>query len=138
MPTKDTTPTVLSEKQQINSNRYYRELASLSAWLFIGTLALMTFLLTVGLQHPQKPFSEFVYSTLIILPLNLFFYVMAQMVLMRPDEGKSMMAWVKAFRMVQQLLFILGLVAITGFGIVAAHIFFAPQPTAPQTQQAPQ
>ncbi len=139
MPTKESTPTAQSEKfQQINTNRYYSELARLSTWLFIGVLALMTFLLTVGLQHPQKPFSEFVYASLIVLPLGLLFYVLGQMIQMRQDgvsKKSSMDAWLKAVRMLQQLLFILSLVAVTGFGIVAAHIFFAPPAASSQVQQ---
>ena len=112
-------------------NRYFSELARLNTWLFLGVMALMTFLLTVGLQHPQKPFSAFIYSCLIILPLGLLVYVIGQGMQMMKKQSN----WLGAVRALQVLLFVLGLVAVAGFGLVSAHIFFAPAP-APASSQA--
>ena len=115
-------------------NRYFSELARLNTWLFLGVMALMTFLLTVGLQHPQKPFSMFIYSCLIILPLGLLVYVVGQGMQMMKKPSN----WLGAVRALQVLLFVLGLVAVAGFGLVSAHIFFAPAPAQSQTQAQPQ
>jgi purine-cytosine permease-like protein len=161
--------------------RYYTELAGITTWLFIGVLALMTFLLTVGLQHPQKLFSTFFYFTLALLPMGLIIYAVSHMVEERlhnltaagpveseakaeakADKSESndkddnndnkpvaseapaaksatqsngLLSWLRALRMVQQVLFILSLLAVTGLALVSAHIFFAPPTAAPQTQQ---
>ncbi len=177
MSTNEPTPSeLINYRQHHLAQRYQLELAKMSAWLFIGVLALMTFLLTVGLQHPQPLFSYFCYASLIILPLNLLVFAVTNL-LMVPSateaaqvtdkkvedkvEGKddkkdakdtkddndtkkapakkanasSSLAWVKALRLTQQLLFILSLVAVTGLALVSAHIFFAPPAAAQQQVQ---
>jgi hypothetical protein len=170
MSTNEPTPSdLINLRQQHLANRYQLELARISAWLFIGVLALMTFLLTVGLQHPQPLFSYFCYASIIILPLNLAIFAITNLLPMpAPAEagavsdkvkiddtekdsdkdnskddmkgtsvkanGSRSLAWVKALRLTQQLLFILSLVAVTGLGLVSAHIFFAPPAAAAQQQ----
>jgi len=170
MSTNEPTPSdLINFRQHHLANRYQLELARISAWLFLGVLALMTFLLTVGLQHPQPLFSYFCYSSIIILPLNLLIFAITNLLSMsqmtEPAAVKSgdkkvedkaddksdsdddkparktaaskrnagSMAWIKALRLTQQLLFILSLIAVTGLGLVSAHIFFAP-PAASQQQ----
>lgn len=158
-----TSSDLINFRQHQLANRYQLELARISAWLFLGVLALMTFLLTVGLQHPQPMFSYFCYASLIILPLNLLIFAITNMLpmpaetTMKADDKKvedkvedddekpakktksskqvaGSLAWIKALRLTQQLLFILSLVAVTGLSLVSAHIFFAPPAAASQQQ----
>jgi hypothetical protein len=174
MSTNEPTPSeLINLRQHHMAQRYQLELARISAWLFIGVLALMTFLLTVGLQHPQPLFSYFCYASIIILPLNLLIFAITNLFTVpvateaaapadkkvedkvdsksdkkdekddtdakKPTSKKSgtssSLAWIKALRLTQQLLFILSLVAVTGLALVSAHIFFAPPAAAQQQVQ---
>jgi len=103
--------------------------------LLIGVMALMTFLLTVGLQHPQKPFAAIFYTCVSLLVVSLLVFVMSQsagqMALTATDEAKAKNAevWAKRMRMLQQILFVLSILAVLALIIVSAHIFFAPPVT---------
>ena len=118
-----------------SAQRYYYELARMTTGLFIGVMALMTFLLTVGLQHPQKPFEPVFYTTVSVLAASLIFFVignMAQQMLMKQKmseaaEGKIKQAkmMLKTVRILQQLLFVASVVAVLVFVMVSGHIFFA-------------
>jgi hypothetical protein len=65
------------------SHQYYGELIRIVSMMFVGVLALMTFLLTVGFQRPHADFSYALYTTIIVLALNLVFYVVAHMFFMQ-------------------------------------------------------
>ena len=112
--------------------RYYLELARMSTGMLIGVMALMTFLLTVGLQHPQKPFAAIFYTTVSLLVANLLVFVMSQsanqMAMTAKTEAKAKSAelWTGRMRMLQQLVFVASVLAVLALIIVSAHIFFAP------------
>ena len=112
--------------------RYYLELARMTTGLLIGVMALMTFLLTVGLQHPQKPFAAIFYTCVSLLVVSLLVFVMAQsasqMALTAETDAKvkSAQVWAKRMRMLQQALFILSILAVLALILISAHIFFAP------------
>lgn len=90
MPTKEPTPTELvSMREHYHASRYYLELARISTWLFVGVLALMTFLLTVGFQRPVHLFSFFFYSSLISLPLNMLLYGITGLIPHRPMAAEA-------------------------------------------------
>ena len=75
---------------------YYTELIKIITILFVGVLATMTFLLTVGFQRPHAMFSYAMYAAIITLGLNLLAYVAGHMVyaahhalLMAPEASKA-------------------------------------------------
>ena len=125
-----------AHKAQAMAGRYYLELARMTTGLLIGVMALMTFLLTVGLQHPQKPFAAIFYTCVSLLVVSLLVFVMSQsagqMALTATSEAKAKSAevWAGRMRMLQQILFVLSVLAVLALIIVSAHIFFAP-PAAP-------
>lgn len=58
---------------------YYSELNRVISFMFVGVLALMTFLLTIGVQRPHATFAWAVYATIIVLPLNLIAFVVGHL-----------------------------------------------------------
>jgi len=146
MPTKQSSTKNYDNLPIKSKHRYYSELARLTTGLFIGVIALMTFLLTVGFSHPDKPFEYALYSSIVILPLGLLAYVIGQALhqmlwmksidatIKKKDskiEGK--LKALRVTRAIQQILFVLALVAVTGLALSTAHFFFAAQ-TQQQTQ----
>ncbi len=61
---------------------YYTELIKIITILFVGVLATMTFLLTVGFQRPHAVFSYAMYASIVTLGLNLLAYVAGHMMAM--------------------------------------------------------
>ena len=131
----------------------YADMAKIAAGLLVGVLALMVFLLSVGLQHPKPLLRSFLYASLIALGLNLLFYQLGVMLEARHaakahavkdavDEAAaktvagSARRTLGAVRIVQQLLFALAIVATVGFAIEASQLFFvtAAAQTQAQTQ----
>jgi hypothetical protein len=142
MPTKTTPPPIPPHTHHDAGAHHYSEIARTTTGLFVGVLALMTFLLTAGLQHPQPLFSWFIYIALIALPLNLIIFTIAHSVqqsIATPDP-KASGGWtgLRIIRLIQQIIFALSIIAVTGLALVSAHIFFSPPPAASQqqTQQA--
>jgi hypothetical protein len=128
------------------TGKHYAELARITAWLFVGLIALMTFLLAAGLQHPQKWFSFFVYGAIVTLPLGLIAFTVGHSLQMRLSEqvhAEDAKAEVTAksrrqlrlFRFFQKALFVIGLLALTGLALVSANIFFTPTPAPSSTIQ---
>ena len=129
----------------LGAERYYAELTRITAWLFVAVVAAMTFLLTVGYQHPHKQFQYALYASLIILPLNLILSVLAHGFQVRryaakravvtstvkgDDHEKLVKASaasarrLKVVRGVQQVLFVLAVIAVAGMALSAASFFF--------------
>jgi hypothetical protein len=128
------------------NHNFYSELIRINSWLFVGLLALMTFLLSVGLQRPKVNFSSFLYAAIITLGLNFILYVLGQLAheryasrsllvedpKLKGDDVKKANAkrdqafmMLRVTRVVQQVVFVVGIVAIVGLAIVAAQLFFA-------------
>lgn len=143
MPTKSSTPkseVTPSESPKYHLiQHYYSELARLSTTLFVGVFALMAFLLVVGLSHPSKTFQYFLYATIIVLPLTLLAYAVGQGISQMAGPGASdNKTSLKVTRAIQQILFILGLIVITGLALSTAHFFFATAASQSQTQSQSQ
>jgi hypothetical protein len=135
-----------------HGGNYYTELIRIITGLFVGVLALMTFLLTVGFQRPHADFAWALYATIIILPLNLVAYVAAHIFAPKcspqsvesteentqKDKDSSARARKrrKIIHIIQQVLFIAAVVAITWLALSTAHFFFnvqaAPAAATPQ------
>ncbi len=127
------------------SASYYSELVRLSTWLLAGVLALMTFLLTVGYQKPHHDFSYALYASIVTLGLNLLFYVVGNLAhdnyLSRvakaaankdKDKDKAVEAsknnaavLLKVTRVLQQLVFVIAVVAVAALAIYTANFFFS-------------
>ncbi|HVQ44607.1 MAG TPA: hypothetical protein VMT30_06610 [Candidatus Saccharimonadia bacterium] len=150
-PTKSADRPALPPHQP-HSEQFYTELIRIIAGLFVGLIALMTFLLTVGFQHPHSGFSWALYASIITLALNLVAYVAGhyfrtQCGLQRrafdaaADEGQDLAArkrtWeqarkrLKVVRALQQVLFIAAVVAMTCLALATANFFFTIAPPAP-------
>src|SRR5579872_3559408 len=124
---------------------YYSELTRISAWLFIGVLALMTFLLSVGLQHPKVDLTVSLYSSIIVLALSLIMSVVSHGchglligakikldVATDKDAQKRLQAKVtrasRALRisqLSQQVLFVLSVIAVASLAVTAVQLFTA-------------
>jgi len=96
---------------------FYGEMTRIVTTLFVGVLALMTFLLTVGLQRPHGNFKWALYTALALLPLNLLAFVFGQLL---GDNAKRL----RVVRFVQILLFVLAVLAVAWFAYTAAQFFF--------------
>lgn len=128
------------------NHQFYAELIRINSWLFVGLLALMTFLLSVGLQRPKVNFSSFLYASIIASGLNFILYLVGQMALesyhtralaaeapsLKGDDVKAAVAkrdrafmTLRVARVVQQVVFVAAVVAVAGLAIVAARLFFA-------------
>lgn len=77
--------------------RFYSELIRIVSMMYVGVLALMTFLLTVGFQRPHANFSWALYTTIVTLTLNLLAYVFGHMFFLKhmsTPKGASVAATV--------------------------------------------
>lgn len=135
---------------------YYNELIKIVSILFVGVLATMTFLLTVGFQRPHEMFKYALYSAIVTLGLNLLAYVAGHMMAvahhaLAPDMAKGRVAddkdkddesqeddkpaspaskWEQSrrrlmvMRTVQQVLFVLAVLAVCWLALATAQFFF--------------
>jgi small-conductance mechanosensitive channel len=138
-----------------HGDRFYTELNRIVAWLFVGMLALMTFLLTVGYNRPHKFFAWSLYSSIVILALNLVAYVAGhafhsvshakRQALLAAEEShdelnklrkdsENARKRIRIVRIVQQVLFVVAVVAVACMALAVANFFFT---IAPATQAAP-
>jgi hypothetical protein len=101
---------------------YYANIARISALLLVALLAMTTFLLTAGLQHPKPFFTIFFYLALGSLGLNLILYAVG-MLLAGDQPGNVKLA---PLRYVQQGVFILSIVGLVGFAVATSMLFFGP------------
>jgi len=128
---------------------YYTELIRVVSILYVGVLALMTFLLTAGLQKPHADFSYALYTSIVVLALNLVAYVAGHMARAQFDancvaadngEGSELKAledkrdsskrMLKSIRIVQNILFVVAVIAVTWLALATAQFFFS-IPTTP-------
>jgi hypothetical protein len=142
-------------------HQYFVELTRIVTFLFVGVLALMTFLLTVGFQRPHADFSYAMYTAIIVLALNLVAYAVGHMFFMnvmanRPtleaesavvddkvkedkDDSSDVVkssstsskskfeaakARLRVMRVIQQVLFLVAVLAVAWLALATAHFFF--------------
>ncbi len=124
-------------------NMYYSELIRIISVLYVGVLALMTFLLTVGFQRPHASFAWALYTSIVVLSLNLVFFVIGHMFhsdlkhqLSHPvkdeketkKDSKSKVDVarrnLKVVRILQQALFVIAVLAVAWLALSTAHYFF--------------
>lgn len=136
--------------------RHASELAKLTTGMLVGILALMTFLLSVGLTHPKVLMEVFIYASFICIGLSLIVYeigsllgakVMQLAAETAPKEAEAAKRLkakqdqttksLKTVHLIQRLLFILTVIAVVGFGISAIALFFpAAQASSPAASAA--
>lgn len=129
----------------------YADMAKISAGLLVGVLALMVFLLSVGLQHPKPMIRSFLYLSFAALGLNLIFYQIGCLVEAKAaakqaavkdavdaDAAKAEAAKSRrslgAVRVIQQIIFTLAIVGTVGFALAASQLFFVSVQSQTQSQ----
>jgi vacuolar-type H+-ATPase subunit I/STV1 len=132
-----------TEALRVPGSKHSQEIAKLTTGLLIGILALMTFLLSVGLQHPKTDIEIFMYGSLGTLGLGLLAYEIGSMLKMRAKmlgakaapkdkeaaaalktKQESAQKTVMVAYVIQRVIFILSIIAVVGFGVVATELFF--------------
>ena len=105
----------------------YGEMARIVTTLFVGVLALMTFLLTIGVQRPHGQFQMALYTSVVILPLNLLIYMFGHLFAMqvKEDGAESGRKRLRMVRYAQQLLFVLAILSVAWLAYAVAQFFFA-------------
>ena len=138
----------LQLKQEDRGVAYYENLARITATLLAAILALLTFLLVVGVQNSIKGFSGPLYTALIVLGASLVLYVVGYIVrefyyATRAKFGdseettkqlrkKALAAkLLKGTHILQQLVFIASIGAVVWFAISYAELFLNPKPVQP-------
>jgi len=106
------------------TGHYYSNIASISALLLVALLAMTTFLLTAGLQHPRLFFTIVFYLALGSLGLNLILYAVGM--LLNGDQPGAAKPQLPMLRYFQQGVFILSIVALIGFAVATSMLFFGP------------
>ena len=143
-----------------NKTDIYTDLARMSAMLLAALFALMAFLLVVGVQNPKNSIETLLYVVMGSLGLNLVLFVAGNLLAersqrlfelsrekgaketLKPKVSKFSNLFSK-FRVVQQLVFVVSIVAVVWLAVALTHFLFKPAPPAPQPsgassqQQAP-
>lgn len=113
---------------------YSRELARISATLLAALIALMTFLLIVGVQSRVQGFTTELYTSLVLLGIGIILYAVGSALReLAMKGGKRAVKLFSAARMLQQLVFVGSVVAVIWFVISYAQLIVKP-PAAPQPQ----
>lgn len=116
-----------------------RELARISSTLLAALIALMTFLLIVGVQSRIQGFATELYAAIVLLTAGLVFFPLSSLAREMALGGGGRAA--KAFRILrslQQLVFVGSVIAVAWFVISYAQLILKPPPTPslPQPQPA--
>ena len=126
--------------QEEHGHAYYDNLARISAMLFAGLLALLTFLLVVGVQNQIKGFSGPLYATFGILGASLILYAISHMtkdahsyLSKKSGEKKQALARILqkstiAARALQQLVFIASIAVAVWFVVTYSQLILDPKP----------
>lgn len=123
------TSAVLPQGEE-RSASYFRDLARISSTLLAALIALMTFLLIVGVQSRVTGFTTELYTAIILLGASLVLFAVANIV-----KGIGAVVPLKVIRGLQQLVFIAGVVATVWFVISYAQLVVNPPTTQPGAQQ---
>jgi hypothetical protein len=116
----------------VGGDHFYSEIARLVSTLFVGVLALMTFMLTVGVQRPKGLFAPALYAAIIFLPLNLLAFVFGQLFADMAKQAKFgsekkltvARKRLRVMRFMQMLLFILAVLSAAFLAYAASQFFF--------------
>ena len=124
----------------------YADMAKITAGMLVGVLALMTFLLSVGLQHPKPLIRNFLYVSYATLGLSLLLYQVGVLFESRVSkkhaatDGKvaESRRQLGVVRVLQQLVFAAAVISTIGFAIAASQLFFVTAQPAAQPQTTTQ
>lgn len=137
--------------QQIDrATSYYENQARITSTLLAALLALLTFLLVVGLQESIKDFSGPLYVAIVTLGASLVLYALGyiareyQFVTLKKagnnkasdkQKNRTVLAYrlLTGMRVLQQLVFIASIGAVVWFAISYAKLFLNPEPVQQQT-----
>jgi multisubunit Na+/H+ antiporter MnhC subunit len=118
-------------------SHHYSDMAKITAGLLVGVLALMTFLLSVGLQHPKPMIRNFLYVSFVALGVSLIFYQIGTFFearAMAKGSKPSTRRQLGVVRVLQHVVFATAIVATIGFALSASQLFFVTAQTQTQAQ----
>lgn len=108
-------------------NAHSRDLARISSILLASLIALMTFLLIVGVQSRVEGFTTELYIAIVLLGLSLILFALGHIV-----AGINAGTPHKVIRGLQQLVFIGSIVSVVWFVISYAQLVVKPPTAQPQ------
>lgn len=123
-------------EERLTSNA--KEIARISSTLLVALIALVTFLLVVGVQNSIQGFTTELYTALILLGTGLVIYAVANVIREAAIMGGAIaFKGLNILRSLQQLVFIGSILAVVWFVISYAQLFIKPPtpPPAPTQQQ---
>lgn len=126
----------LDKQREEQSVAYYRELARISSTLLAALIALMTFLLVVGVQNSIKGFTTELYTAIVLLGIVLVLYTVGNVV--REAAAKGRVKALKSLSIVrglQQLLFVGSIIAVVWFAISYGQLALNPPSAQPATTE---
>lgn len=112
--------------EEVRSATHSRDLARISSTLLAALIALMTFLLIVGVQTRVTGFTGELYTAIVLLGASLVLFSVGSIV-----SGIGALTPLRAIRGLHQLVFIAGVIATVWFVISYAQKVVKP----PETQQ---
>lgn len=118
-----------------------RELARISSTLLAALIALLTFLLVIGVQNSIKGFTTELYTAIILLGIGLILYALCNVAREAAARGGTgAVKILSVTRGLQQLLFVGSIVAVVWFVVSYAQLVLKPptpqpQPESSQSQQ---
>lgn len=114
--------------QEERASAHSRELARISSTLLAALIALLTFLLIVGVQTRVQNFTGGLYTAIVLLGVGLVLFVLGHAA---REFNLGIVA--KGIRLLQQLVFIGSIVAVVSFVISYGKLVIKP----PETQSQP-
>lgn len=133
-------------QQEDRGVQYFDNLARITSTLLAAILALLTFLLVVGVQNSIKGFSVQMYAAIATLGAGLILYAVGYMIrefyyamLARSSDQETakqkktkilVAKLLRGTRILQQLVFIASMGAVVWFAIIYAQLFLNPKPVA--------
>ena len=121
-------PVLKQDKQrEERASGYARDLARISSTLLVSLIALMTFLLVVGVQNSIRGFTTELYTSLVLLGLGLIIYALLNAVRETAlSGGTKSLKVLNCFRRLQQLVFAGSVFAVVWFVISYAQLVIKP------------
>lgn len=134
-----------------SKNQFYIEIVRVSAILLSAILAMMTFMLIVGVQNPDKNIKTLMYGTFISLGVSLIVGVAGNVLSERaathmvgPGRTKAkglksrserMAKLLPVFRLLQQAVFVISIVFVVLLALAVVQFLYKPVPSPSSSQQ---
>lgn len=118
------------------SAAYSRELARISSTLLAALVALVTFLLVVGVQNSVRGYTTELYTAIILLGISLVIYAAVNIVRETAIKGGAKVTkFLIIMRGLQQLVFVGSIIAVVWFVVSYAQLVIKPPAAQSDTTQ---